>query len=112
MTIRAGFRIKHGCGFEIALENGYAVSVMFGAGSRSENQNLAATSKSAIDFDLANRTLGEHGSANAECAVLAADGSFVRIPGSACEWASYQSPAEFLQILHWASELPPKESAS
>jgi len=102
-----GFRIIHsGSGFQVTLENGYTVSVIFGVGSRSANMSPRYEPTSDLDLQITDAALGEHGSPDAECAVFDRDGNSVAIPGAdAPEWKGWQSPDDFARILQWACAL-------
>lgn len=89
------FKITDKKGFHITFENGYTVSVQFGAGNYSENYNAT--------YDE-NEKAGANGSATAECAVWGIGGTFLEhelFEGSTV--GGYLTPNQVLELMNWAS---------
>jgi hypothetical protein len=83
-------------GFFITFENGYKVSVQFGAGNYCE---YGRNAKLSIHED-------SPGSAEAETAIIGPDGKFVkRFPNDYDEVQGYQTPAEVLATMNYAASL-------
>lgn len=86
---KTGFRICGNKGFHVTFENGWTVSVQFGAGSYCDN----------YDEDIL--AIGEPSSSScAETAVIAPSGELVALSDGADTVQGYQSPAEVLRLLN------------
>ena len=92
------FKITGGAGFHIRFENGYTVSVQFGACTYSENHGYFSS-------DVDNAKLGASGSATAEVAVFK-DGErgLLKVPEfNGDTVGGYYTPAQVLALLNWAA---------
>ena len=108
------FTITGGKGFQITFENGYTVSVQFGVSSQCSNE---WDSKKNTPEELFQRIKDESNgkaepeSATAETALKSPSGSFVRY-GESAEYddvQSYMTPAQVLELLNYAAQLPNPE---
>ena len=86
------FRICQGKGFQIKFDNGYTVSVQFGAYHYCDNRdNLSAESGDFVE------------SANAEIAIIKPDdGGFVPLIDN--DVAGYVTPDQIAKIIHYVSQ--------
>jgi len=92
-------------GFQVKFENGYTVSVMFGAGNYCEhhhNDDVAPT----LNSDATIKVWQQHKSIDAEIAVFDPDNNFVSgFPG--CnendQIKGWITPAEMLEVMNWAA---------
>lgn len=91
-----GFRITDGRGFQVTFENGWTVSVQFGPGNYCENKSMAIGRDDAL--------AGKRGSLDAETAVWGPDGQFIQREGTDDTVQGWQSPAQVLELLTWASQ--------
>ena len=95
----------HSRGFRIQFENGYGVSVCFGAMNYCQNRN---------GVPLYEPKLGQLTSSNAEILVydIVTDKNILtHFGGSEVEQViGWQSPEEVTRVLAWAAEQPPRAS--
>ena len=86
------FEITDNKGFRITFDNGYTVSVQFGAGNYSSNYNLdiLASHNKPMSAELA------------ETALLDPDGNFVPYAGDDVQ--GYRTPEQVLELLQYASK--------
>jgi hypothetical protein len=92
-----GFRITGGRGFHITFENGYTVSVQFGAGNYCEHYDG--------DYERG-KELAAAGSVNAEAAVWAKGGDMIQYGDWSDTVGNRLSPADVLELLNWAAAQP------
>ena len=95
---KAGFKITQGKGFHITFQNGYTVSVQFGAGNYC---------KGSGNPDLYNKRVYQEQvnieSPDAEVAVWKDGGDFIDLPQFGIDQVGgWKSPEEVLEILNWA----------
>jgi len=108
------FAITGGKGFQITFENGYTVSVQFGVSSQCSNKwNAKEDAHENLFQRIKDESNGkaEPESATAETALLSPCGSFVRY-GESAEYddvQSYMTPAQVLELLNYAAQLPNPE---
>lgn len=97
MSKTPGFRITSHRGFHITFENGYTVSVQFGAGNYCEHYN--------DDWSLPGepRFAAFASSSDAETAVWGPDGKMIDYDNSGDSVQGYRPPWEVLALLNWAS---------
>jgi hypothetical protein len=98
---KAGFRITKGSGFHITFDNGYTVSVQFGAGAFCDNMSI----RMAQDL-LERKFMFEVNTecADAEVAVIK-DNELVPLPQFDGDVIGrYYSPEQVLKLLNWASK--------
>jgi hypothetical protein len=89
------FKITGGKGFHIEFENGYNVSVQFGAGNYCSNHSF--------DYDKSQEVAAK-GSNTAEVAVWAKDGEMIAHKSFDGDTVGgYKSPADVLKLLNWAA---------
>ncbi len=96
------FKITSGKGFHITFENGYTVSVQWGAGNYCENYD-----KNTFTEEEQFKT-GEEISFTAEIAVWASDKKMIKMPGWDDTVKGWCSPKEVLKLMNWASKQKPK----
>lgn len=88
------FKICDNKGFHVSFENGYTVSVQFGAGNYCDNYDL-----SVMDY------LGQRvpPSFTAETALIAPNGDFVSYKGDDVQ--GRQTPEDVLELMNYAAGL-------
>ena len=106
-----GFCITGGKGFQIAFENGYVVSVQFGAYNYCEgywsDSRFEVGEQEKMDIEKGIYPIKP----NAETALIAPDGEFINWPlGSEDMVQSFRSPAQVLELMNYAANLPTKET--
>jgi hypothetical protein len=87
-------------GFQVSFDNGFTVSVMFGAGNYCEHR--------FSDMELGGTVnmWSEHNSVSAEIAVIGPDGEFVTgFPGcpEGNQVRGWVEPDEMLEVMNWAA---------
>ena len=118
--MRAPFNAYANKGFQITFENGYTVSVMFGAGNYCEhryNQDVEPILGATVPV------WNRHSSEDAEVAVLGPDDEFVLgWPGCpegdegdtvyryAFQVRGWVTPADVLELMSWAAAQPAPEA--
>ena len=97
------FKVFAQKGFQVKFENGYIVSVMFGAGNYCEhhlNDDVAPT----LNSDATIKVWQKHESIDAEIAVFDPDNNFVQIPFSWNDQVKgWITPEEMLEVMNWAA---------
>ena len=102
------FRITGGKGFHITFENGYTVSVQFGAGNYCDNykEPIESMAKNLVD------SRGQVSSSDAEVGVWQADGGLIEMPDfDGDRVGGWRTPDQVLELLNWAASQtgrPPK----
>jgi hypothetical protein len=88
------FKISDNKGFQITFDNGYTVSVQFGAGNYSNNYDLRI-------MDYIDKAVPP--SRTAETALIAPNGNFVEYKGDDVQ--GRQTPEDVLELLNYAAKL-------
>jgi hypothetical protein len=88
------FKICGQKGFHITFDNGYTVSVQFGAGNYCDNYDL-------VIMDYRDKAVPP--SRTAETALLAPNGDFVQYKGDDVQ--GRQTPEDVLELLNYAASL-------
>lgn len=95
------FRLCHNRGFQITFENGYTVSVQFGAGNYCDNRTDALDAIAIkSDTDLECR--------NAEVAIIDHNNNFVEFSSSGESVLGEIDPNKVAEMIAWASLQKPK----
>jgi hypothetical protein len=95
-------------GFQVTFQNGYKVSVMFGAGNYCEHHHNQDVEPSFPPRSV--KIWEEHKSDNAEIAVIKPNGDFHSLllaPINSCEdyVRGWCTPEEVLKVMNWAASL-------
>ena len=101
----SNFRLCRNRGFQITFENGYTVSVQFGAGNYCDNQSDALRKptdiKSAADLECG----------NAEVAILDQNNNFIGFASTGGENVlTHITPEKVAEIIAWACRQKPISS--
>lgn len=102
------FNITNSKGFSITFENGWTVSVQFGAFNYCDNYRIDKGNEEkyiGMTIEQQNFFAGESGSKLAETALIDEDGDFFEYAGDNVQ--GYRTPAQVLELLNYASELKP-----
>lgn len=100
------FKVFAHKGFQTTFENGYTVSVMFGAGNYCEHHH----NESVEPFNCTVQVWQEHKSENCEIAVISPNGEFrslklAPIDSGEDQVRGWCTPEEVLLIMNWAASL-------
>jgi len=107
----AHFHITRGRGFRLTFDNGYALSVQFGANNYCENRGKPSTSLGRHDVPESQLETGCT-SSNAEVAVFCPDGKFYPISehDDVEGWLSVDEVAELLDRVRKLTDVPEKDA--
>ena len=97
------FKVYAQKGFQTTFENGFTVSVMFGAGNYCEHR-INHTVEPTLDGTVP--VWGKHDSVNAEIAVFGPDGEFrTDFPGcpEGDQVQGWVTPEQMLAVMNWAA---------
>ncbi len=97
---KKGFRICQGKGFHIVFDNGWGLSVQIGTGNYCENRS----SQLSADWQADQLAAGDHGSIDAEIAVMQPDGELYQMEGCNDTVKGWVDAAEVLKVLNWVAK--------
>ena len=100
-----GFRCRRNEGFQVTFDNGYTVSVQFGAFHYCSARNMNAKYDDWKDNDV-------HESSDAEVAIIDPDGEFVPFMTSDDSVRPRTTPIVVANIMTWVASLPSKKVSS
>ena len=106
------FKIYRGSGFHMKFENGYTISIQFGAGSYCQNHdrypdlNLIGTDNINNIMKEFDYKLGNDGCIDAEIAIIKPDKELLKLPHSKETVKGYLSTDEVLKWMNYCASLP------
>ena len=95
------FKITQQKGFQITFDNGYTVSVQFGAGNYCDNYNLGG-------MEYYDKPVPP--SSTAETALIDPNGNFVEYKGDDVQ--ARQTPQDVIELMIYADNLPQYDEAA
>lgn len=96
-------KITRGKGFHITFDNGYCISVQFGAGNYCENRDFVADG--CLFTPASDKDAGEKGSRDCEIAIFDPQNNMLHVEEWGDEVKGWVTPNELLEWMEYTSKL-------